>query len=154
MPFHTGCFGKVQNLNKMSGSLSPAIICRRYKAIDLGIQERRRSIALLCPFVKANTEPESTGNYVILRLLDDGWRDFKYDENLSTHSIQLCQPWTGITIFQRLLWAEIDWWVGSWRGVLETIDHLVAFEVKFFTTSCALCPLSGGCLPRDRSLMS
>ena len=140
MPFHMRCFGKLQNLNKKSDSPSPAIVCRRYKAIDLGIQERRRSMALLCPFVRANAKPEHTGNYVILRLLDDGWTEFRYDENVSASGLQLCQPWTGITIFQRLLWGEINWWASSWRGILDTIDNLVAFEVELFfdTVRCVL----------------
>lgn len=142
MPFHIRCFDKVQNLNKKSDRPKAEISCRRDKAIDLGIRERRRSIALLCPFMRANTKPESTGNYIILRLLDDGWHDFRYDDNLvSSCGLQLCQPWTGITIFQCLIWAEIDWWVDSWRGVLETVDNLVAFEVKLFPASCVLRPV-------------
>lgn len=139
MPFHLRCFGKLQNLGKRSENPNPKIVCRRYKAIDLGIRERRRSIVLLCPFARAKTEPESTGNYVILRLLDDGWHDFRYEDNLPICSLQLCQPWTGITIFQHLLWGEIDWWVDSWRGVLETIDNLVAFEVGLLPCGLLSC---------------
>lgn len=131
MPFHLRCFGKVQNLGKRAEHVSPNIICRRYKANDLGIRERQRSLALLCPFAKGTgAETETTSNYVILRLLDDGWHDFKFDENFSTCGLPLCKPWTGIAMFQRLIWGELDWWEGNWAGVLDTIDNLVAFEVR------------------------
>lgn len=133
MHFHLRCFGKVQNLGRESNSpeMGPEVVCRRSKATDLGIRERRRSLALLCPFGKDEAEPETTGNYVILRLLDDGWHaiDFRHDETSS--SLPLCKPWTGITMFQRMIWGEIDWWETNWRGVLDTIDNLVAFEVGF-----------------------
>lgn len=130
MPFHLRCFGKVQNLGKRTEHISQNITCRRYKAIDLGIREKQRSLALLCPFMKGeDAETENTSNYVILRLLDDGWHDFKFDDNFSTCGLPLCKPWTGITMLQRLIWGELDWWESSWAGVLNTIDNLVAFEV-------------------------
>lgn len=47
MPFHLRCFGNIQSLGKRPDSPDPKIVCRRYKAIDLGIRERRRSIELL-----------------------------------------------------------------------------------------------------------
>lgn len=129
------CFGKLQNLNSKSEGQSPVIVCRRYKAIGMGIQQRGRSIALLCPLVRENKYPTCAS---ILRTMSSC--DYLKMVGMTSDSMRiLCQPWTGITIFQGLIRGEIDRWASSWRGILDTIDNLVAFEVKSLSKLCVLC---------------
>lgn len=103
------------------------IACNRYSAPDLGIVERRRSLAVLLPVTTnlAWTPWKRLENgYVILKLTG-----YSIHKILEVPEIRLCLPATGIAMFQRVVWTEVDKWTQDWRDVLGQINHLVSFKV-------------------------
>lgn len=111
---------------------------------DLGIREYRRSFALLCPLPPAYLDRNASNNdYLILRFQNY----FQVDElktrmfpgegpglfGKRAHAIVLCGPatgLTGVTVFQRVIWTEIENWAEDWCNVLSSIDRQYApFQV-------------------------
>lgn len=104
------------------------ILLRRILAPTLNLREERRSIALVCRIGQdmhgQNDAQVSFERYVVLRMVDSDWPGLE-----PKSQPQLCQPWTGITVFQRVVSREIQWWTDCWHDALETIQGLVAFQV-------------------------
>lgn len=124
--FHFRCFGGGRVLGRNNNA--EKISCRRFQSLDLdiNISERRRSLVLLSQYLEKGSDPETTSDYVILELIDDNWNEAR---SRNSETLQLCQPWAGITMFQRLLYQELGWWAENWREALHIIDKLVKFEV-------------------------
>lgn len=127
MEFHLRCFGRGRIWTEHQPKSK--VMCRRFQSLDLGINisERRRSIVMISPFHEKDRDTESTGDYVVLRILDDEWDEA---ESVVPDSLHLCQPWTSVAMFQRVLYKELGWWAENWREVLHTINALVSFEVS------------------------
>jgi hypothetical protein len=69
-----------------------------------------------------------TEDFFILRLVEAD-SELEVDVRERDNMIQLCKPATGIAVFQRMLWLEIDEWERDWRSALNNIERKSAFEV-------------------------
>lgn len=106
----------------------------RYFIDELHMRERRRCLGLLqFPAKPTPMTGELLPNkdYSIVRLVDRYQQlSIKSEEYLAPSGpIRLCQPGTGLAMFQRVIWAEIDNWAADWRGSLDALDKKFAFQV-------------------------
>ncbi|KAH8764196.1 hypothetical protein F5883DRAFT_675748 [Diaporthe sp. PMI_573] len=70
-----------------------------------------------------------TEDFFILRLVEAD-SELEVDVRERDNMIQLCKPATGIAVFQRMLWLEIDEWERDWRSALNNIERKSAFEIS------------------------
>lgn len=94
------------------------LVAERHSSSDLGIEEYHRSLALLLSIVSSQEKRQLDDAYIITRLADDP-RDYK-TEAPETH---LCKPGTGIAMFQRAVWMEINMWIEDWGKAPSQIDN-------------------------------
>lgn len=106
----------------------------RYFIDELRIRERRRCLGLLQFPAKPTSmtgELLPNNDHFIVRLVDcDDRVSNKREEYLAPSGpIRLCQPGTGLAMFQQVIWAEIDNWAADWRRSLDAVDKKFAFQV-------------------------
>lgn len=107
---------------------------RRHFIDELHMRERRRCLGLLqfpAKPMSMTGELLPNNDYLIVQLVDKYDRVFiKREEYLAPPGpLRLCQPGTGLAMFQRVIWAEIDNWAADWRGSLDAVDKKFAFQV-------------------------
>lgn len=106
----------------------------RYFIEELHMRERRRCLGLLQFPAKPTPmtgELLPNNDYLIVRLVDS-YHQFSIERErylAPSDPIRLCQPGTGLAMFQRVIWAEIDDWAADWRGSLERLDKIFAYQV-------------------------
>lgn len=100
------------------------LVAGRHSSRDLGIEECHRSLALLLSIVSKQETKQLDDAYIIMRLADDP-RDYRTE----APEMRLCKPGTGIAMFQRAVWMEINMWNEDWRKALDQIDDELAFKV-------------------------